>query len=241
MSQRVIIITGAASGLGRECARRLAAPNVALALVDLHRDGIDQLAAELASSGAATSIHPIDISSREACRQAVDETVDTWGGVDGLVNAAGVYPRKPVLDITAADWQLVFEVNVLGTYFMMIEAIAEMSTGGRIVNVSSIDGFKAHPDNAHYAATKAAVISLTRSLALAVAPMGIVINSVAPGPMATEAAKRTDWYQPMVEALPTQHPIEPGEVARVVEFLLSPENVSIVGENLVISGGGVIV
>ena len=113
--------------------------------------------------------------------------------------------------------------------------------GGRIVNVSSVDGFKAHPPNAHYAATKAAVISLTRSLALEAAPLGILVNSVAPGPMATETARAADWYAPMVEGLPTRRPIEPAEVANVVAFLADPANVSIAGENIVVSGGGVIV
>jgi NAD(P)-dependent dehydrogenase (short-subunit alcohol dehydrogenase family) len=148
-----------------------------------------------------------------------------------------------VLDISAEDWQFVFQVNVLGTYFMMIEAIAAMRPhgGGRIVNVSSIDGFKAHPANAHYAATKAAVISLTRSLALEVAPDGILVNSVAPGPMATETAKAADWYAPMLAALPTHRPIEPLEIADLIAYLCQPSNVSIAGENIVVSGGGVIV
>ena len=110
--------------------------------------------------------------------------------------------------------------------------------GGRIVNVSSIDGFKAHPANAHYAATKAAVISLTRSLALEVAPVGILVNSVAPGPMATETAKVSDWYGPMLAALPTHQPIEPTEIANVIAFLSDPANVSIAGENVVVSGAG---
>lgn len=184
-----------------------------------------------------------DLRTREACADAVARTIAEFGRVDVLVNAAGVYPRRPVLDISADDWQHVLQVNVLGTYFMMIEAIAEMRTRGEgsIVNISSVDGFKAHPGNAHYAATKAAVISLTRSLALDAAPLGIRINSVAPGPMATEAAKLTDWYGPMVKELPTGNPIEPSEVADLVVYLSRAENVSIAGENIVVSGAGIIV
>ena len=240
---RVALVTGAASGLGLACAERFAADGLSLALVDADAAGLARAADGLRAAGVEVEGLTTDIREREACASAVAATVERFGQLDVLVNAAGVYPRRPVLDIGAEDWQVVFGVNVLGTYFMAIEAIAVMreSGGGRIVNISSIDGFKAHPPNAHYAATKAAVISLTRSLALEVAPLGILVNSVAPGPMATETAKRTDWYGPMVEALPTRTPIEPAEVANLVAYLAHPSNVSIAGENIVVSGAAVIV
>ena len=237
------MVTGAGAGLGRACACRLAADGLRLVLVDTDAAAAGVVAEELARSGAEIATCVADIRSQQACQETVDVAVQRFGRVDVLVNAAGVYPRKSVLDISTDDWQFVFQVNVLGTYFMMTAAIADMRTRGRghIVNVSSVDGFKAHPANAHYAATKAAVISLTRSLALEVAPLGILVNSVAPGPMATAAAKLTDWYEPMVAALPTRQPIEPDEVARLVAYLSSTDNVSIAGENIVVSGGGVIV
>lgn len=240
---RVALITGAAKGLGLACAERLAADGLSLALVDLDGQQLEVAAAGLSGYGVQVLCETADIRRREDCARSVAAAVARFGKVDVLVNAAGVYPRRPVLDISAEDWTFVFEVNVLGTYFMMVEAIARMRTSGigHIVNVSSIDGFKAHPANAHYAATKAAVISLTRSLALEVAPLGILVNSVAPGPMATAAAKLTDWYAPMVEALPTRQPIEPAEVANLVAYLAGAGNVSIAGENIVISGAGVIV
>ncbi len=241
--RRVAVITGAARGLGRACAERFAKEGVDLALIDVDGDELARTVADLEDLGVEAEPYVADIRTRAGCATVIGEILDRFGRVDVLVNAAGVYPRRPVLDISEEDWDAVFTVNVLGTYFMMIEAIAVMrsSGGGRIVNISSIDGFKAHPANAHYAATKAAVISLTRSLALEVAPLGILVNSVAPGPMATEAAKLTDWYAPMVEALPTRSPIEPAEVANIVCFLSDPGNVSIAGENVVVSGAGVIV
>jgi NAD(P)-dependent dehydrogenase (short-subunit alcohol dehydrogenase family) len=240
---RVAIVTGAASGLGLACAERLARDGLQLALVDADADRVAAVARDLQDRGCDAVELPTDIRTREACAAAVAATVERYGRADVLVNAAGVYPRRPVLDISAEDWQFVFQVNVLGTYFMMVEAIAAMRAqgGGRIVNISSIDGFKAHPANAHYAATKAAVISLTRSIALEVAPLDILVNSVAPGPMATETAKQADWYAPMVEALPTRHPIEPTEIAHLVAYLSAETNVSIAGENIVVSGAAVIV
>lgn len=240
---RVALVTGAACGLGHACARRLAADGHDLALVDLDERALSRAAEELRDSGTTVSTHVADLREAAACRQVTTDARAHHGRIDVLVNAAGVYPRRPVLNIAEDDWQLVLQVNLLGTYYMMTAAIAAMREqgSGHIVNVSSIDGFKAHPDNAHYAASKAGVISLTRSLALEVAPLGILINSVAPGPMATEAAKATDWYAPMVAQLPTRHPIEPDEVAANVAHLASPHNRSITGENVVISGGAVIV
>ncbi len=240
---RVAVITGAARGLGRACVDRFARDGVSLALIDSDAEELAQTANALVDAGADVMWLDADIRSREVCADAIAKTISHYGQLDVLVNAAGVYPRRPILDISEDDWQHVFQVNVLGTYFMMVEAATEMRTRskGHIVNISSVDGFKAHPANAHYAATKAAVISLTRSLALELAPSGILINSVAPGPMATEAAKTTDWYESMVADLPTRNPIEPTEVADLVAYLSRDENVSIAGENIVVSGADVIV
>lgn len=239
---RVAIVTGAARGLGLACSQRLGADGARLGLVDIDAATLDEVAAHLAANGHEVMAIPIDISGEDACRTAVDVVLQSWGRVDMLVNAAGVYPRVEPLEITESQWQHDFSVNVLGTYFMMVAAIEAMEPGGigHIVNVSSVDAFVANSENAHYAATKAAVNSLTRSIAIAAAPKGIRVNAVAPGPMATDRARETDWYDPMVATLPTGRPIEPEEVADVVAFLCREDNVSITGETLIVSGGGVI-
>ena len=243
MTGRVAIVTGASRGLGLACAERLANDGYRLCLLGTNAADLAAIEGRFAANGYDVVTVAADIRTRDACADAVARAIERFGRVDVLVNSAGVYPRRPVLDISAEDWQHVFQVNVLGTYFMMIESIPVMRTlgSGRIVNITSIDGFKAHPANAHYAATKAAVISLTRSLALEVAPLGILVNSVAPGPMATDAARKTDWYEPMVAALPTRTPIEPAEIADLVAFLAAPTNLSIAGETIVVSGAAVIV
>jgi len=112
---RVAIITGGANGLGLACAERLATDGYRLSLVDTDADGLCAAAATIEAGDADVMTIAADIRGREACKAAVAATVDRFGGMDVLVNAAGVYPRRPVLDISAEDWQFVFEVNVLGT------------------------------------------------------------------------------------------------------------------------------
>ena len=184
-----------------------------------------------------------DIRSREACAAAVASTVERFGTVDVLVELGGRLPASA--RARHLGGRLAVRLRGQRPRDLLHDGRGHRGHarpgGGRIVNVSSIDGFKAHPANAHYAATKAAVISLTRSVALEVAPLGILVNSVAPGPMATETAKTADWYAPMLAALPTRQPIEPERDRQPHRLPEPPGNVSIAGENIVVSGGGVIV
>jgi 3-oxoacyl-[acyl-carrier protein] reductase len=239
---RAALITGGGRGLGFAVAERLSADGASVMLSGRDGDVLTRSAELLRSRGATVDTIATDVRDPAACAAAVAATVDRFGRLDVLVNAAGVFPRRPILQLTTDDWHHVLDTNVLGTYFMMTAAIAVMrdSGGGRIVNVSSVDGVKAHPPNAHYAASKAAVISITRSVAVEVASLGILVNAVAPGPIATDTAKATDWYEPMVAALPTKTPIEPTEVAELIAYLDSPANRSMTGENVIVSGGAVI-
>src|SRR4029079_10054013 len=137
-----------------------------------------------ALSSPAMIVHGVcgDIVPKAKEVELVKEAADQLGRIDGLVNCAGVYPRRPILDITDEDWDFDWKINVRGPYNTMAAAV-EMMRGhqlagkvrGLIVNVSSVDAFKAHPQNAHYAATKSAVVSLTRSFALEFAPDQILV------------------------------------------------------------------
>lgn len=242
MSKRVAIITGAANGLGKAVAKKLLNEGCIVHLLDNNEDQLTETVKQLQLEYSDLTSNILDVRKQEECEQSVTHCVDTHGTVDILVNCAGIYPRVNILEITAEQWHLDLDINVLGTYFMMVAAYKVMQEKGlgRIVNISSIDAYIAHPTNAHYAASKAAVVSLTRSFAIAAASSGVTVNSVAPGPLATEKAKQADWYEGAVQALPTGTPIEPEEIAATVAFLARPENRSITGENIIVSAGGVI-
>src|SRR5262249_51437066 len=156
------------------------------------------------------------------------EAAGKLGRVDGLVNCAGVYPRRPILEITDEDWDFDWKINVRGTYNMMAAAVTHMRGRplrgrgkGRIVNVSSVDAFKGPPTNAHYAATKAAVVSLTRSFALEFAPDQILVNAIAPGGIATEKAKGAGFLGELASHTPLGRNAEPDEIANWIAILLA--------------------
>jgi 3-oxoacyl-[acyl-carrier protein] reductase len=165
-----VVVAGGASGLGLATCRLLTARGARLAIIDANGQALADVMLRI---GAVAGIAG-NIAAREEAFRLLDRATQALGRIGGLVNCAGVYPRRPILEITDQDWDLDWQVNVRGTYNLMAAAVTAMrkqqldvsGVRGRIVNISSVDGFKAHPKNAHYAATKAAVISLTRSFAL---------------------------------------------------------------------------
>jgi NAD(P)-dependent dehydrogenase (short-subunit alcohol dehydrogenase family) len=239
-----IVVTGGASGLGLATVERLAEAGADVAVIDIDRlalgDRIDALAARgLTVHGIAGDIVP----KREALT-LVEEAASRLGRLDGLVNCAGVYPRKPILDITDEDWDFDWKVNVRGTYNVMAATVIHMraqplagKVRGRIVNVASVDAFKAHPQNAHYAATKAAVVSLTRSFALAFAPDQILVNAIAPAGIATDKAKASGFLAELAAHTPLARNAEPDDIAAWIAFMLGEANTYMTGETVIVSGG----
>ena len=195
-------------------------------------------------AGLPTAFAAADISRGQDAHTAFAGVANKLGRVDTLINTAAIYPRRPLLEITDEDWDASNGVNVKGTYHMMVAAVRLMRAQplrgpvrGRIVNITSVDAFKAHPQNAHYAATKAAVVSLTRSFAHAHAPDGILVNSVAPAGMATEKARQSGFLQELAKASPLGRGGEPREMAEWVLMAGGPKNTYMTGENIIVSGG----
>lgn len=239
MQGKSVIVTGAAGGLGKATSVTLAKAGATIGVLDVNPEGADRVVKEIESFGGKAYAVIGDIANRADAFDLFDRAAQKLGRVDGLINNAGIYPRRPIMEITDAEWNASLGVNVRGLYNMTVAAIAHMAPlgGGRIVNIASIDAFKAHPKNSHYAATKAAVVSLTKTFGLEVAPQQILVNAVAPGPIATETAKKMGFL-PQIEAeTPIGHAAEPEDIAELIMFLVSDRNRYMVGETVVIAGG----
>jgi 3-oxoacyl-[acyl-carrier protein] reductase len=245
MKGQTAVIVGGASGLGLTTAKLMVERGASkIGLIDKNKERLADAAKILSDLGAEVATASGDISVQESAHAALEELAERLGRIHALVNSAAIYPRKPILEITDAEWDLENAINIKGTYHMMVAAVLHMrgfvnapEVTGRIVNVTSVDAFKAHPQNAHYAATKAAVVSLTKSFAQECAKDQILVNSVAPAGFATDRAKELGFLPELAKASALGRAAEPVEMAEWIVMMASSRNTYATGENVVISGG----
>ena len=254
------IVTGAARGLGAAIAGRLARDGADVVLVDVSAD-VTATAERLGSTGDAKARQGqvalglvADVSDERACAAAVDRAVSAIGGVDVLVNNAGIGgPDTDVTGTSLTEFRRVLDVNLTGT-FLMCRAVAKVmigqGSGGAIVNLGSVFGQQGVAGGAAYCASKAAVALLTHSLALELAPRGIRANTIAPGNMATEmhwdelrsrAARSGTAFDEQVEVVRTSVPLgrhgTGDDIAGVVAWLVSPDAGYVTGQTIGVNGG----
>ena len=245
---RIALVTGAAKGIGKASASALAAEGAAVALADIDREGGEALAAELAEAGAETMFVALDVTSEADWEAAIPAILDRFGGLDVLVNNAGVGIVEPLLDVTLESWRKSMAVNVDGVFLGTRHAMAAMRAGGSIVNISSILGFTSIPGLSAYSATKGAVRLFSKGAALdgAKDPRHIRVNSIHPGYIHTEMMEATCYrdygsLEAGLAELAKQHPIgrvgKPEDIANGVVFLASAESSFVTGTELVIDGG----
>lgn len=234
---RRVVITGGAGGLGLAIASRFAESGCAIALVDVDASALKAAARKLAQA----QIHLVeaDIRRQEGAHHAFADAACRLGHVDVLVNNAGVYPRKPILEIDDASWDFVFDTNLRALYHMSVAACLHMRERrqGRIVSIASIDAYIPYAKNAHYAASKAAVISFTKSFAQEMAPYDVLVNAVSPGPIDTPNLRALGIFEDLARSTPLGRVADAADIAEVVHFLADPRNRYMTGETVIASGG----
>ena len=248
---RNAFVTGAANGIGRGIALRLASAGAALALNDLDIEALDAVVSEIRLSGGRAVAYPADVSSPAAMQAAVAEATDELGPLTLGVTSAGIVEITPALELTEQAWDRMLGINLKGTFFTLQALARHMMAGdgGRLVAIASIGAKRGRADAVDYAASKAAVVSVVQSLAMALAPK-VQINAVCPGIVNTamtpkihkaRAARAGITPQESVDALVESIPVgriqTPDDVARAVQYFLSDEADYVTGQALNVCGG----
>jgi meso-butanediol dehydrogenase/(S,S)-butanediol dehydrogenase/diacetyl reductase len=237
---RVVIITGAASGIGEATAWRLGGEGAKLSVVDLDPERLAALVAALDGSGIEAVDQPADVADVGQVNALVEATVTRFGRLDVLVNNAGISQFGHVTELTDEQWHRVMAVDVDAVFFGARAALPHLiKTGGCIVNTCSISGLFGDYGLAAYATAKGAVANLTRNLAIDHAADGVRVNAVCPGGVATPMLERfLDRNRSEYEQLvPMQRAARPEEIAAAIAFLASDDASYITGHNLVVDGG----
>ena len=239
---RIALVTGGGRGIGAAITTALAQDGAHVAAgYSRDRDAAEQLRAELGDKGFSISIHQGNVGNPDDCRRVADEILQEYGRIDFLINNAGVTVDKTVRKMTIDDWHAVMRINLSGAFYMTKAILDHMLErgSGRIVNITSVIGETGNIGQANYAASKAGLFGLTKSLALETARKGITVNCVAPGFIETDMVARVpkEALDKVVARIPAGRLGQPGEIARAVRFLVDPEAGYITGAVLAVNGG----
>ena len=240
MSQGAVIVTGASRGIGEAIARDLAAAGYDLALVARSADKLEALATELDGETACIAL-PGDISDWEDVQRIVAAAHEKFGSLYGLVNNAGITRDGLLMRMSPENWRAPLDINLNGTFYFTraTTPIMMRQREGRIVNIASVIGLTGNAGQANYAASKAGIIALTKSVAKELGGRGVTSNAVAPGFIVSDMTEDLPEKvrAQMLSQIPLRRFGEGKDVAGVVRFLLSPEASYITGQTLVVDGG----
>ena len=238
---RIALVTGASQGIGRACALELARAGATVALAARNEAKLTAVAAEIEAAGGQASAFSLDIASEESIKAAAKAVIERFGKVEILVNNAGITRDGLMLRMKRSDWDDVLGTNLTGAFLLTQALLSPMlkNRWGRIINISSVVGRTGQAGQVNYAASKAGLIGLTRSIAREVASRGITVNAVAPGYIETPMTAVLDEKQraAMMAQIPLGRAGTDSEIAQAVAFLASEAAAYITGQVLDVNGG----
>jgi NAD(P)-dependent dehydrogenase (short-subunit alcohol dehydrogenase family) len=252
---KVAVVTGGGKGIGRACALRFAREGARVAVLDVLVDEAGSTARDIEALGQEALAIRCDVRDEGQLADAVAKIMDAWSRIDVWVNGAGVYTGRPLVEVPLEDWNYTVGINFTGVFLSCraVTPIMRAQRSGRIINVSSMAGKTSWPATAEYSASKSAVIGLTRSVALDMAPYGVTVNAVCPGNTLTDMVRQVaatiaprdgiapeEWLEMRARDCPLKRLATPDEIAGPVAFLASDEARYLTGQAISIDGGMVL-
>jgi NAD(P)-dependent dehydrogenase (short-subunit alcohol dehydrogenase family) len=243
-----VLVTGAASGIGRATALRLAADGAAVAVVDRVADGVAETTALIEKSGGRGVACTADVSSQTDVVDAVTAAVDVFGGLTGVVTCAGIFHAgdlRPAADVELDDFVHVLAVNLTGTFLAIKHSLPHLvAGGGAIVTIASTAAIRGHGFGSGYTASKGGVAAVTRLLAVQYGPQGVRANCICPGgvdtPMTAGSFTTPEAQERTRRRVPLQTVAQPEEIASVAAFLLSGDASHVTGQTITVDGGSTV-
>ncbi len=248
MANKVALVTGAAAGIGAACSKRLARDGIAIGVLDLDAERCADTVAAIKAAGGEAIALGADISKRDQVKAAVQQLRDAFGPITIVVNNAGVTDFTPFEEVTEERWEFVYRINVLGQMIVTQEVLSDMKKAGwgRVVMISSSSAQTGAVNMAIYSSSKGAIVTLTRTLAQELGPLGITVNNIPPGSvMGTimSEASRDKFQIPsevLLQTLPVRRMGEPNDIANACAWLCHEDSGYVTGQTIGVNGGRVV-